>query len=447
MIGDRVRTGEPVQPGDSVSGQTRGYRSAMSSQSTATSTAGRDTDPRTSAGASAADAGAVTETATLAGAIDLEPATHSGTDVRRVAGPLPWPVDRNPSPLGAADRGELMADPGFGRHFTDNMATAVWTADAGWHDSKIAAFGPFVLSPASAVLHYGQSIFEGLKAYRHADGSVHLFRPEENAERFARSAHRLALPKLPVEDFVASLEELVRTEIDWVPPHGGETSLYLRPMMFGSEAFLGVRPSVVAQYSVIASPAGAYFSRGPVPVSLWVSEHYTRAAPGGTGAAKTGGNYAGSLLPQQEAVANGCDQVLFLDAVQRRWIEELGGMNVFAVRSDGSVVTPPVSGTILEGVTRDAILAFAGELGHEAVQAPIDLAELRADVGAGRVTELFACGTAAVVTPVGRIVQAGQEDLVVATDTGPVTAAIRAALLDLQYGRRPDTAGWLRRVV
>lgn len=437
-----MRTGDPVQAGDPVTGRPRGYRSAMSSQSTATSTVGTDTGPRTRA----ADSGAVTETATLAGAIDLDPATYSGTDVRRVDGPLRWPVDRNPSPAGDAEQAALMVDPGFGRHFTDNMATAVWTADAGWHDSRIAAFGPFQLSPASAVLHYGQSIFEGLKAYRHADGSVHLFRPEANAERFARSAHRLALPTLPVEDFVASLVELVRAEIDWVPT-GGETSLYLRPMMFGSEAFLGVRPSVVAQYSVIASPAGAYFARGPVPVSLWVSEHYTRAAPGGTGAAKTGGNYAASLLPQQEAVANGCDQVLFLDAVQRRWIEELGGMNVFAVRSDGTVVTPPISGTILEGVTRDAILAFAGDLGHEAVQAPIDLAELRADLGAGRVTELFACGTAAVVTPVGRIVQAGHEDLVVATDTGPVTAAIRSALLDLQYGRRPDTAGWLRRVV
>jgi len=438
-----VSTGDPVQAGDPVTGRPRGYRSAMSSQSTATSTVGTDTGPRTRA----ADSGAVTETATLAGAIDLDPATYSGTDVRRVDGPLRWPVDRNPSPAGDAERAALMVDPGFGRHFTDNMATAVWTADAGWHDSRIAAFGPFQLSPASAVLHYGQSIFEGLKAYRHADGSVHLFRPEANAERFARSAHRLALPTLPVEDFVASLVELVRAEIDWVPTGGGETSLYLRPMMFGSEAFLGVRPSVVAQYSVMASPAGAYFARGPVPVSLWVSEHYTRAAPGGTGAAKTGGNYAASLLPQQEAVANGCDQVLFLDAVQRRWIEELGGMNVFAVRSDGTVVTPPISGTILEGVTRDAILAFAGDLGHEAVQAPIDLAELRADLGAGRVTELFACGTAAVVTPVGRIVQAGHEDLVVATDTGPVTAAIRSALLDLQYGRRPDTAGWLRRVV
>lgn len=378
---------------------------------------------------------------------DTGTVTRPDADVSRVDGPLRWVVDRNPAPVSDAERAALMTDPGFGRHFTDNMATAVWTADAGWHDSRISALRPFELSPASAVLHYGQSIFEGLKAYRHADGSVHLFRPEANAERFARSAHRLALPELPVEDFVASLEELVRTEIDWVPTAGGETSLYLRPLMFGSESFLGVRPSAVARYSVIASPAGAYFSRGPVPVSLWVSEHYTRAAPGGLGAAKTGGNYAASLLPQQEAVANGCDQVLFLDAVERRWIEELGGMNVFAVRSDGTVVTPPVGGTILEGVTRDAILAFAGEFGHEALEAPVELAELRADVAAGRVTELFACGTAAVVTPVGRIVQSGQEDLVVATETGPVTSAIRTALLDLQYGRRPDTAGWLRRVV
>lgn len=400
----------------------------------------------TAVGTSTSAVGAVTEAVTLDGALDLQPAVES-----RPSGGLRWAVRPNGSPASEADRAAVFADPGFGRHFTDNMATAAWTADRGWHDALIGPLRPFQLSPASAVLHYSQSIFEGLKAYRHADGSVHLFRPEANAARFARSARRLALPELPVEDFLSSLTELVRTEIAWVPG-GGETSLYLRPLMFGDEAFLGVRPSLSAQYSVIASPAGSYFTRGPVPVSLWVAEHYSRAAPGGTGAAKTGGNYAASLLPQQEAVANGCDQVVFLDAVEHRWIEELGAMNVFVVRADGTVVTPPLTGAILEGVTRDAILAFAGELGYTPVEQPIALDDLRADVRSGRVLEVFACGTAAVVTPVGRIVQAGLEDLVVGTGSGPVTAAppvtsaIRTGLLDLQYGRRPDPAGWLRQV-
>ena len=387
----------------------------------------------------------MTETATLAGAVDLRPAAESATDIRREDGPLDWQLSPNPTPASDAERAAILREPGFGRNFTDHMATATWTAERGWHDPRVGAFGPFQLSPATSVLHYAQSIFEGLKAYRHADSSIHLFRPRVNAERFARSAHRLALPKLPVEDFLSSLSALVAVDSAWVPD-GGEASLYLRPMMFGNEAFLGVRPSVSAQYALIASPAGAYFAGGPVPLSLWVSRSFTRAAPGGTGAAKAGSNYAASLLPQQEAIAHGCDQVVFLDAIEHRFLEELGGMNVFLVRDDDTVVTPPLGGTILEGVTRDAILAFAGELGYRAVEEPVELGQLRADVATGRVREVFACGTAAVVTPVGRFVEADTEDLVVGADPGPVTSAIRSALLDLQYGRREDPAGWLTRV-
>ena len=410
---------------------TRAYRSAMTTQT-----------------APAADA--ETDAAALAGA---RATTDTGTDVG--AGPdadrLQWRVTPTDHPTPAAERDRVLADPGFGRHFSDHMATASWSGEQGWHDAEIGAFGPFQLSPASAVLHYAQEIFEGLKAYRHADGSVHLFRPQANAARFARSARRLALPPLPEADFLSSLEELVRTDADWVPaapgPSGGEATLYLRPMMFADEAFLGVRPSHTARYAVIASPAGAYFARGPVPVSLWVSEHFTRAAPGGTGDAKCGGNYAASLLPQQEAIAHGCDQVIFLDSVERRFVDELGGMNLFAVRADGSVVTPPLNGSILEGVTRDAILAFAGELGLAGREEPVELAQLRADVASGAVTEVFACGTASVVAPVGRILQAGTPDLELGDEPGPVTAAVRTALLDLQYGRRPDPAGWLHRVL
>lgn len=409
----------------------RGYRAAMATSTDTAAAAGTET------------------AATLAGAVAPAPTTAPGARDR--AGALTWDLTRNPAPADAAQRTAVLAEPGFGRYFTDHMATAEWTAADGWQDGRIRPYGPFSLSPASAVLHYAQEIFEGLKAYRHADGSVHLFRPELNARRFAASAHRLALPPLPVEDFLASLEQLVRADADWVPaapgPGGAEATLYLRPMMFANESFLGVRPAACAQYAVIASPAGAYFSRGPVPVSLWVSEHFTRAAPGGTGAAKCGGNYAASLLPQQEALAHGCDQVIFLDAVERRYIDELGGMNLFVVRADGSVLTPALNGSILEGVTRDAILALGAELGLIPREEPVELDRLRADLASGAVTEVFACGTAAVVAPVGSILQSGHGDLVLGEEPGPVTASIRTALLDLQYGRRPDPAGWLRRVL
>jgi len=268
------------------------------------------------------------------------------------------------------------------------------------------------------VLHYAQEIFEGLKAYRHADGSVWTFRPEANAARLQRSARRLALPELSIDDFLASIEALVKQDERWVPGSEGEKSLYLRPFMFASEAFLGVRPAQHVTYMVIASPAGAYFSKGPKPVSLLVSEHYTRAALGGMGAAKTGGNYASSLAPQQEAIDRGFDQVVFLDATERRYVEELGGMNLYFVHDDGTIVTPELTGTILEGVTRSSII------------------------------EVFACGTAAVVTPVGVLATSDTEiDCSVDGEAGPVTTKIRQALVDIQYGRAEDTFGWLHRIV
>jgi branched-chain amino acid aminotransferase len=223
---------------------------------------------------------------------------------------------------------QILAAPGFGSHFTDHMFTAEWTPDQGWHDARVTAYAPLSLDPATAVLHYAQEIFEGMKAYRHDDGSVWTFRPEQNAARMARSARRLALPELPVADFVASVDALVRADHRWVPDPEGEKSLYLRPFMFASETFLGVRPAQHVTYLVIASPAGAYFPGGVKPVSIWLSEDYTRAGVGGMGAAKTGGNYAASLVAQQEASEHGCDQVVFVDAVERTWVEELGGMNL-----------------------------------------------------------------------------------------------------------------------
>jgi branched-chain amino acid aminotransferase len=261
-------------------------------------------------------------------------------------------------PASEKRRAEILADPGFGPYFTDHMLTVTWTPQDGWHDAQLVAYGPFELDPATAVLHYAQEVFEGMKAYRHDDGSIWAFRPDANAARFARSAGRMALPELPVEDFVAGVDALVQLDHEWVPS-GGEASLYLRPFMFASEVFLGVRPAQHVTFCVIASPAGSYFAKGVKPVSIWLSEDYVRAAPRGTGSAKCGGNYAASLQPQQQALANGCDQVAFLDAVDRRWVEELGGMNLFFVYADGRIVTPELTDTILEGVTRDSIITLA----------------------------------------------------------------------------------------
>lgn len=349
------------------------------------------------------------------------------------------------SPVAEARRTEVLANPGFGLTFTDHMITATWTPDGGWHDAGLRPYGPLSLEPATAVLHYAQAIFEGLKAYRHEDGSIWTFRSEANGARFARSAHRMALPLLPVDSFVEAVDLLVRIEAAWVPA-GGEASLYLRPFMFASEVFLGVRPAKQVTFCVIASPAGAYFASGLKPVGIWLSAQYTRAAPGGTGAAKCAGNYAASLIAQQEALEHGCEQVCFLDATERRWVEELGGMNLYFVRADGSITTPELTGTILEGITRESVMTLAGDLGYKVEERRISIDEWRDGVGSGEITEVFACGTAAVITPLGRLAWDGGELTLGDGSPGPVTQQIRAALLDVHYGRAEDTHGWMRRI-
>jgi branched-chain amino acid aminotransferase len=360
--------------------------------------------------------------------------------------PLQFIVEQNPTPASPQRRAEIMANPGFGRFFTDHMARAVWTSGQGWHDAEVIPFGVISLNPAAAVLHYAQEIFEGMKAYRHGDGSVWTFRPEANAERFVISARRLALPELPVADFLASVEELVSIDRVWVPEQD-EQSLYLRPFMFASEPFLGVRPANEVTYMLIACPVGAYFSGGVKPVSIWLSASYTRAARGGTGAAKCGGNYAASLAPMLEAAEHGCEQVCFLDAAENRYVEELGGMNLYFVTADGRLITPEL-GTILEGVTRGSILTLAKELGLSIEERPVDIAEWREGVASGAVTEVFACGTGAVVTPVGRLVWDGGE---VTSPSIPedqsVTMRLRRQLIDIQYGRAADPHHWMRRLV
>lgn len=345
-----------------------------------------------------------------------------------------------------AERKSILANPGFGSHFTDHMAQATWSKGAGWHDAGVVAYAPLTLDPAASVLHYGQEVFEGLKAYRREDGSVWLFRPEANGERFRRSARRLALPELSVDDFVASIEALVRADADWVPtPHEGEESLYLRPFMFAQEAFLGVRAAHQVGYHVIASPAGAYFSSGVAPVAIWITTEYSRAGAGGTGAAKCGGNYASSLIAQAEAAERGYSQVLFADAGSKDHAEELGGMNVFLVDEDGRLHTPPLSDTILAGVTRMSILQVAADLGVETIERPIELTSMLADIDAGKVKEAFACGTAAVITPIGKF-GTSEGEHVVTDEPGELTLTLRQHLLDIQYGRAEDKHGWTRRV-
>jgi len=356
-------------------------------------------------------------------------------------------ISTTPSSTAVTDErlAEILANPGFGLHFTDHMLTVEWTPDAGWHGARIEPYGPLTLDPATAVLHYAQETFEGMKAYRHADGSIWTFRPEENAARMVRSSRRLAFPELDVDDFVQAVDALVSIDRRWVPDPAGEKSLYVRPFMIATEKFLGVRPAQHVTFMVIASPAGAYFKGGVRPVTLWLTEEYTRAGRGGMGAAKTGGNYASSLVAQQEAIAQGCDQVVFLDAQEGKYVEELGGMNMYFVYGDGRIVTPE-TGTILEGITRSSVIELAGKLGHQVEERKFSIDEWRDGVTSGAITEVFACGTAAVVTPVGALKWAGGE-VPCAAEAGEVTMQLRQALVDIQYGRAEDTFGWMHRIV
>ncbi|MDI5962813.1 branched-chain amino acid aminotransferase [Streptomyces sp. SL13] len=348
-----------------------------------------------------------------------------------------------------AERAAVLANPGFGRYFTDHMVTIRWTAGRGWHDAELVPYAPLSIDPANMTLHYAQSVFEGLKAFRQADGSVAMFRPENNAARFQASARRLAMPELPQELFTAACEALVAQDRAWVPSEP-EQSLYLRPFMFATEVGLGVKPAGEFLFMVIASPAGAYFPGGVKPVSVWISEEYVRAAPGGTGAAKCAGNYAASLVAQAQAIEQGCEQVVWLDAVERRWIEEMGGMNLYFVRRDADgtecVVTPELSGSLLPGITRDSLLRIAADLGYRTAETRISVEDWKAGTADGSITEVFACGTAAAITPVGSAKSTSAEWTVGDGTPGQVTMRLRERLLALQTGRAADTHGWLHPV-
>ncbi|MEU2350880.1 branched-chain amino acid aminotransferase [Modestobacter sp. NPDC049651] len=347
-----------------------------------------------------------------------------------------------------AERTQLLEDPGFGRYFTDSMFVARYQAGRGWYDARLTAYAPLQVDPSAAALHYAQSIFEGLKAYAQPDGSVATFRPEQNAARFARGAVRLAMPPVPEEAFITAVDALVDADRDWVPT-GPDQTLYIRPYQLASEPFLGVRPAHEYLFIVIASPAGAYFPRGVHPVSVYLSEDYIRAAPGGTGDVKCAGNYAASLLAQEQAIAAGCDQVVWLDAVEKKYVEEMGGMNLFFVLGSGDdaeLVTPELTGTLLPGITRDSLITVARELGHTVTERRISVDEWRSGVADGSITETFACGTAAVITPVGSVKARTGDFTVGDGEPGAVTMRLREHLLDVQHGRVADTHGWLHRV-
>ncbi len=361
----------------------------------------------------------------------------------------PLTFDRHPSEhrTPPAARARLLEQPGFGEVHTDHMVLIDWSKSDGWHSARVVAYAPLELDPATAVLHYGHSVFEGMKAFRQQDGGIAIFRARDHARRFQRSARRLGLPQLPEEAFVASLEALLREDHEWVPTAEAH-SLYLRPMLFGSHVGLGFRPAWQAQFMVIACPVAPFFGEATA-VSVWVCEDYSRAAPGGTGDVKAGGNYAAGIVAEMEAAERGCDEVVWLDAVERRWVEELGGMNLFFVygpERGARLVTPKLTGTILPGNTRNALMALASDLGIPVEERRLSIDDWRTGAEDGSISEVFACGTAAVVTPVGSVKSSRGSWTMASGEPGPVTKRLKRALLDVQFGRAPDPHGWMHRV-
>jgi branched-chain amino acid aminotransferase len=354
----------------------------------------------------------------------------------------------HPNPATPEEREAKMAKMLFGKDFSDHMAHATWTPDEGWHNKQVEPYGPFALDPAAAVLHYAQEVFEGLKAYRHDDGSVWTFRPSYNAARLNHSARRLAIPEFDPRDFMASVVGLVQADKEWVPSASG-SSLYLRPYIFASDPFLGVAAANRYEYVLIGSPSGAYFSHGFQPINVWVEPHYHRSGPGGMGDVKTGGNYAASLLPKVHAHDEGYDEVLFLDGATNMNLDELGGMNVFVVMDDGTFRTPKLTGNILPGCTRSSILQLLRSQGRTVTETTIPLAELLADIKSGKVAEMFACGTAAVVTSIGSLtgeIAATGEKFHVEIPNSEITKQIYDELTAIQLGHAEDKFGWLYRL-
>lgn len=329
----------------------------------------------------------------------------------------------------------------FGRHFADRMFSQYYTPEKGWHDARIGPYQPFVLEPAAMVFHYGQEIFEGLKAYRRPDGKINLFRAWENCARFNRSAQRMAMALVDPEDHFEAIATLVSVVHESVPSQP-DSSLYIRPTMIANDVGLGVHASKSYLHFIIAGPAGPYFSTGFKPVAVYVCRDMIRAVPGGTGEAKTGGNYAASLYMSEQVSRLGFQQVLWLDAIERRYVEEVGAMNIAFVYEGKHIATPALSGSILHGITRDSVVRMAPDLGYTVSEERLDIDEVMKDIRSGRITEVFGIGTAAVIAPVGKL---GNEDdvaLVKNHESGPVAKHLYQALTDIQYGRTSDPYGW-----
>lgn len=349
-------------------------------------------------------------------------------------------VTRTTTPKTRPDESDL----GFGRFFSDHMFVMDWETSRGFHDPRIVPYGPFSLDPAAGVLHYGQAMFEGLKAFRRVDGSLAIFRPERHADRMAHGAPRLCMPAPDKDIFIEAAKELVRVDRDWVPSPEG-TALYLRPTIIATEAFLGVRPSSRYIFFIIASPVGSYYGGGMRPVKIWVERDQTRAAKGGLGAVKAGANYAASLDAAVRAKKAGYDQVLWLDGARHEVTEEVGTMNFFALIGD-ELVTPPLSDSILAGVTRDSVVTLATDMGMKHVERPLPLAELVEAARSGKLKEAFGSGSAAVVSPIAELA-IGDEKLVIGGgQTGPVAKALYDQITGIQRGTLPDKHGWLSAV-
>jgi branched-chain amino acid aminotransferase len=343
-------------------------------------------------------------------------------------------------PIADDSVGTLPEKLGFGQIFSKRMFTQKWHKDRGWHDAKIGPYQPIALDPATAVFHYAQEIFEGTKAYRRPDGHINLFRPWENAARFNRSAERMAMQQVDPEFHVEAMAQLVKLDHKWVPGGAGE-SLYIRPTMIATEPALGVHASSSYLHYIIVGPVGAYFASGFNPVAVYISDDYVRAVRGGTGDAKCGGNYAASLIVGKEVAAKGYSQVLWLDGVERRYVEEVGAMNI-AFAYGKHIVTPELSGTILPGVTRNSLLKLAPDLGYTVEEGRLDINDIIRDLDAGKITEAFGMGTAAVIAPVGKFGYKGKDYVVNGGNVGPIAKHLFKTLTDIQYGRIADPYGW-----
>ena len=329
----------------------------------------------------------------------------------------------------------------FGKLFTDHMFLVEYTEGRGWHDARIQPYGPLAIDPASPVLHYSQEIFEGLKVYRRKDGGLQMFRPLENANRMNRSADRMCMPQLDPEFQVLAMKTLVELEQDWVP-HAEGTSLYLRPTMIADGAELGVHPAHHFLYYIICSPSGSYYKNGMAPIRIHIEDRYVRAVKGGTGAAKTGGNYASSLKATFEAQAKGYDQVLWLDGKENKYVEEVGSMNIF-FKIDGAVITPPLEGSILPGITRASVIQLCNDMGYPVNERKLSIQEIEEASKNGKLEEVFGTGTAAVVSPVKELVWKGEHAYIGDGNIGPVTQKLYDTMTGMQWGKIPDTKGWI----